>query len=399
MFLELIVCLLIGIGFGIVTGITPGVHVNLISVVLLSLSPMLLKFTTPLALSVVIISMAITHTFLDIIPSIFLGAPDSDEAASVLPGHKLLLEGKGYEAVMLTIIGALGGLVISMVMLPAFVPLAKYLYPVVKDYIGYILLAVIIYLIMREKEKMTVACIFLFSGVLGIAVFSLTELKDPLFPLLSGLFGTSMLLLSVKDNTRLPEQKTTGIEFEKKKGIKATLCSVIAGWFCSFMPGLGPSEAAILGSTFFKDLGNKGFLILTGGLGTVNMALSLVTFYTLGKARNGAIVTVSEIIVTVDYRTFLIFWGVSLAAGGIATVLASKFSKIFAKLMCRINYKILCISIVCLITCLVIIISGWLGLLVLAISTFFGMIPALKNVGRNHMMGCLLVPVMIYFLF
>ncbi|MFH0798366.1 MAG: tripartite tricarboxylate transporter permease, partial [Candidatus Woesearchaeota archaeon] len=226
----------------------------------------------------------------------------------------------------------------------------------------------------------------------------LVKLKDPLFPLLSGLFGTSMLLLSIKDNTKIPEQKTAGIEFEKKKGVKATLCSVVAGWFCSFMPGLGPSEAAILGSTFFKDLGNKGFLILTGGLGTVNMALSLVTFYTLNKARNGAIVTVSEIITNVDYNTFLIFWGVSLTVGGIATVLASKLSKIFAKLMCRINYKILCISIVCLVTFLVIIISGWLGLLVLAISTLFGMIPALKNVGRNHMMGCLLVPVMIYFL-
>lgn len=398
MFFELMICVLIGVCFGIVTGITPGVHVNLVSVVLLSISPMLLKIISPLALSVTIISMAITHTFLDIIPSIFLGAPDSDEAASVLPGHRLLLEGKGYEAVMLTIIGALGGLVISMVMLPLFVPLAKYLYPVMKGYIGYILLAVIIFLILREKEKLAVTCIFLFSGALGIGVFSLVELKDPLFPLLSGLFGTSMLLLSIKDNTKIPEQKTAGIEFEKEKGIKATLCSVVAGWFCSFMPGLGPSEAAILGSTFFKDLGNKGFLILTGGLGTVNMALSLVTFYTLDKARNGAIVTVSGIISKIDYNTFLVFWGVSLAAGGIATVLASKLSKVFAKLMCRINYKILCISIICLVTFLVIIISGWLGLLVLTVSTFFGMIPALKNVGRNHMMGCLLVPVMIYFL-
>ncbi len=225
MFLELIICIFIGVGFGIITCITPGVHVNLVSVVLLSLSPMLLKFTSPLALSVVIISMAITHTFLDIIPSIFLGAPESDEAASVLPGHKLLLEGKGYEAVMLTVIGALGGLVLSLLMLPLFVPLAKYLYPILKDYIGYILLAIILFLILREKEKLAVSCIFLFSGALGIGVFSLAKLNDPLFPLLSGLFGTSMLLLSIKDNTKIPEQKTSGIEFEKKKGIKASVIS------------------------------------------------------------------------------------------------------------------------------------------------------------------------------
>ncbi len=38
------------------------------------------------------------------------------------------------------------------------------------------------------------------------------------------------------------------------------------------------------------------------------------------------------------------------------------------------------------------------GLIVLAISTALGMIPAIVNVGRNNAMGCLMIPVIIFFL-
>jgi len=39
-------------------------------------------------------------------PSIFLGAPEADTALAVLPGHALLMEGRGEEAVRLSAIGS-----------------------------------------------------------------------------------------------------------------------------------------------------------------------------------------------------------------------------------------------------------------------------------------------------
>jgi len=94
MILEILIALLLGVCAGTISGLTPGIHVNLISLILISLSSYFLGFTSPIVLGVFIISMAVTHTFLDSIPSIFLGAPDADMALGVLPGHKLLLKEK-----------------------------------------------------------------------------------------------------------------------------------------------------------------------------------------------------------------------------------------------------------------------------------------------------------------
>ena len=92
MFLEILISIFIGILIGIFTGLCPGIHVNMVSVILITLSPVLLTIAPPLALAAFIISLGITHSFLDTIPSIFLGAPDEDKVFSVLPGHKMLLE-------------------------------------------------------------------------------------------------------------------------------------------------------------------------------------------------------------------------------------------------------------------------------------------------------------------
>ena len=88
---EFVLALLLGIVVGTFTGLAPGIHINLVSAILLgSLStiPFLNSFAK-IYFVVFIVAMAITHSLLDFIPSIFLGAPDEDTALSVLPGHEL----------------------------------------------------------------------------------------------------------------------------------------------------------------------------------------------------------------------------------------------------------------------------------------------------------------------
>ena len=136
--IELLLGLFIGCLIGIFTGITPGVHINLVSVIILSLSPWLLGFVSPLTLGLVIVGMTIVHTFLDSIPATFLGAPDSDEILSVLPGHKLLLEGRGYEAVTRTAIGTLAAAMIMIALTPVLILLVNFLYPLVKEQMSFI---------------------------------------------------------------------------------------------------------------------------------------------------------------------------------------------------------------------------------------------------------------------
>ena len=392
-FFEILLATLLGISLGIVTGLIPGIHVNLISVLLLSLSVYLLDLVAPLIVCVIIISMAITHSFLDTIPSVFLGAPDPDTALSILPGHRLLLEGKGYEAVILTVIGSLGGLIVSLMFIPLLLKIVEIIYPVIKAYIGYFLILVSGFLILKDKKKLWALTLFLLSGALGFAVLNL-PLEEGLFPLFSGLFGISMLLVSLKDKVQIPKQEFNDVESSGKG--KAIGSAFVTGWICSFMPGMGPAQAAIIGSQFV-NLTERGFLILVGGLSTVNMVLSLVTFYVLDKARNGAVVVVSKII-DVSFNDLLVFLSVALIVGGIATILACKLSKIFSKILEKVDYKKLCIGIIIMICVLVFVLTGFLGSLVLIVSTAVGLIPNLKNIGRNHMMGCLLIPVILFFI-
>ena len=195
MFIEIILSLLIGICFGIITGIIPGIHINLISAILLGISSSLI-YTSPLNLSVFIISMSVTHTFIDAIPSIFLGAPDSSQALGVLPGHRYLLKGKGLRAVKLTAIGSYGAIIVSIILFPIFILFVKYLYPYLEIYVKYFIVIVIIFMILKDKKKLWSIIIFIISGVLGIIVLSSNTIQNPLFPMLSGMFGISTLIYS-----------------------------------------------------------------------------------------------------------------------------------------------------------------------------------------------------------
>ena len=153
MIIEIIIALIIGIIAGTITGLTPGIHINLIALITISFSETLLKITTPIILAIFITSMAITHTFLDFIPSIFLGAPNEDSFLSVLPGHKLLLEGRGYYAIIFTLYGSLSALFIILFFTPFFIFLVPFIYSKIQKIIPFILIIVCFLLIYSDKKK------------------------------------------------------------------------------------------------------------------------------------------------------------------------------------------------------------------------------------------------------
>ena len=133
MFLELIIAMLFGLMSGIFTGLIPGIHVNLISILVLSFSAILLQYVSPIIVSVYILSLAISHSFLDSLPSIYLGAPDEAQALNVLPGHKLLNRGEGHNAILCTVIGSYGSLLVCLLFFVFFVKGMSFVYPLIKS--------------------------------------------------------------------------------------------------------------------------------------------------------------------------------------------------------------------------------------------------------------------------
>ncbi|MBI4439993.1 tripartite tricarboxylate transporter permease [Candidatus Woesearchaeota archaeon] len=402
MFLEMVVAIAAGIILGSITGLTPGLHINAVSVLIVSFSPFLLAYFSSISLGIVIISMGVTHTFLDTIPSIFLGAPDAETALAVLPGHRMLLAGKGFEAVKLTIIGSLFSLLLSIILMPALIPVIPLIYDVIKPYIGIILILACAYMIYTEstiKKKILGTLLFFLSGILGYVILNFPNLNQPLFPLLSGLFGISLLLVSLSEVNIIPKQRITNSIWIGKKGlVKSIAASVISGSASGFLPGLGSSQAAIIALALVREAGLYTFLIIIGGINTVNFLVSLATFYAIDKARNGAIVAMTEIIPKISIDEVILFMAVALIAGSIASIITLEMTVLFSKLISRINYRKCCLTIIIFVTAGVIYSSSGIGLLVLLVSTTLGIAGQLSGVKKSLMMGCLILPVIIYFL-
>jgi len=397
MFTELLFSLILGIMFGIFTGLIPGIHVNLVAALLLALSSFLLKMFTPLDLAVFIISLSVTHSFLDTIPSIYLGAPENENALSILPGQKMLLAGYGHMAVKITILGTYVGMITAILLVPLFIFSAEKIFTVLRPYLGYLLFIIMFYLIVKDSMRLWNLFLFLLAGTLGVLVFSVPNLNEPLFPMLSGLFGVSGLMVGIFDNTKIPKQNITSkINLKLSELVKAVFASSVAVFFIQFFPGLGPAQGAVLSNVFIRDIKDKGYLALVGAMGTMSVVFSLVTFYTLGKAKDGSIVVVSKLL-EIDKSGFILLLSSFLIAGSISVFLTLYFSKMFSKLIVRVNYQILVITIIVFIFLMSFFLNGPLGIVVLITATAIGLIAPLKGIGRNHLMGCLILPVMLYY--
>jgi len=394
MLIEIISFLILGILAGTFTGLIPGIHMNLIGALLISASVSFLFFLPPLYLVVFISSMAIAHTFVDFIPSVFLGCPDTDTELSILPGHELLKEGKGHAAVMLTAYGGMAAILLIMILTFPLIMVVRKVYPFAQAFMPYILMAVSAIMIFSEKKRFSSLLVYSLSGILGLIILNLETLKEPLLPLLTGLFGASGLLLSIKTKTRIPEQT---IKQEKTSFKKPILGALVASPLCGFLPGLGSGQAAILGNTISKT-DRKGFLVLLGATNTLVMAFSFISLYAILKTRTGAAAAIKSLIGNLSGEILILILISVLLSGIISFFLTKKLSVFFSKNINKINYTKLSIITLGILIAIVFLISGILGFLAFVISTFTGFYCISLGVRRTQMMGCLLLPTIVIYL-
>lgn len=394
MFLEILIAILLGVAAGIFTGLTPGVHVNLLSSLLLVNVGLFSIFFLPFQLVVFIVSMSVTHTFIDSIPSVFLGAPDSSMALGVLPGHRYLLLGLGSLAVQLTIIGSLLSIVFSLIFFIGFYYLAL-TYDFWNYYIPYLLFGLMLFIFFQDQKKWQALLVIVISGLLGYFLLVKGTFDNPLFPLFSGLYGLSTLIYSIKEKNVLPLQKIVPLNVSTTLCLKSSVSSVFAGGLTSLLPGIGSGIAAVIAQLFVPKIGDKGFMILLGGANTANFVLSLAVWLAINKARNGSVIALQSLIS--PQNNLLLIIGTVLFTAGIAAITASYLSK-KAVFIFRINYQLLSIIVILLIIFLVILLNGFVGLIILFTATAVGLLPAILKCRRSHAMSVLIVPVIIFML-
>jgi len=410
--IYIILAIILGILAGTLTGLIPGIHINLIAIILLGFSASLLNITSPLTIVIFITAMAITHTFVDYIPSIFLGAPDEDSILSVLPGHKLLLKGQAYFAIIFTLYGSLTALLIILLFTPIFIYLLPIIYPYVLRIMWIILLLASAYLILSEggfkkqdfskkyKKKIWALIIFLLAGFLGIASLNL-NIKEPLLPLLTGLFGASNLIFSIKQKTKIPKQRIKPIKkirLRKKSIIRSIFASIIASPFTAFLPGLGASQAAVIGKEVSDIKDQREFLFLLGAINTIVMGLSFIALYSIQKTRTGAAVAISKLIPELGLTELFYILGTIIISGIIASFITIYLSKLTARNIHKFNYSKLSIIILAILIMITIYFTGILGLLIFIVSASLGLTTIFLDIKRMHLMGALLIPTILFYL-
>ncbi|MCL7475706.1 MAG: tripartite tricarboxylate transporter permease [Methanosarcinales archaeon] len=425
----LFISILAGFLLGVISGLVPGIHTNTFAFMLAAFAPWLLESgLSPLCIAATIVSSSLTHTFVNIIPSVFLGAPEADTSLAVLPGHQLLLDGFGAEAVRLSALGSAGAVLVSLVlMLPLSASFAV-MYPLVNRYMGWILLVVVLVLIYTEKGEMIegqgslfrfkyrafAALLFLLSGMLGLVAFESQTLMKPvisigepsiLMPLFSGLFGASMLVISMMNDTVIPAQLSSRLVLSRRRIVRGTIIGSAAGAFVAWLPGITGAVATVLARIGVKEdyadeNSGREFIVSISGVNTANAIFGLIALYVIGKTRSGAMVAVADILggAHLDLDTLvlllIIVVGVSIAAYFVTIFLGDRILTIVT----RINYRMLCIVILTGLTGMVFLFSGWFGLVVFGMGIPVGMLAPYLKVRRSHAMGVLLLPLLAFYL-
>ena len=437
--LLLLLSVLAGCLMGVVSGLIPGLHSNNFAMLLVSVSPLLIESGIPaIYIIFMILANCITHTFHDIIPAIYLGVPNSDMALAVLPGHQLLLDGRGPEAIRLSAMGSAGSVIVSIILLLPFGILLYTIYPLIQDHIGWMLLFIALLMIITEKGEYVPGqgflvryrhifyafVVFVLSGLLGIFAFGKENLANSLFesdspsillPLLSGLFGASQLIVSLTTGSVIPPQRTSLITLPVNRTIKAIASGSFAGSFVAWLPGVSSSVATLLAEQVSRIRGNQNsgsiasedpldeareFIVSVSGVNTANAVFGLFVFFFIGRARNGAIVAISSFLEpsAIDIPIILILLCVVILASMFSYYSTIRIGNTIHLFMEKIDYRKLSIAVLTGLVIMVAVFTGVFGIIIFLMATSIGLLPSFMHVRKSNAMGVILLPVILYFL-
>ena len=390
--LELLLFVLLGILAGILFGLVPGLHPNFLVV----LAPVLFVLVPGENLVAFIVSMAVANSISDFIPSILLGAPEEGTELSVSPGHRMMLEGRGYQAVKLAVTGGMLSVIVLCVLFPAVVLLFPLIYRILQPSLFFVLVWISFYMVLAEgRGKMLVAgfC-FLFSGIIGVSLHSFPlDGSLSLFPVLSGLFGASILVMQFRQgDIRIQKQKPD--EYVSRRLLtRSAFFGSIGGIFSGLLPGVGASQVASVATV---DKNEKSFLVTLGALATANIVISIMSLWLINKSRSG-VAGILGSAMEIAFSDVVLVLFVALFATAVAVLVTLKLSKLFLHFISSINYVLVSKAVFVIIVASVAAFTGIYGLLLFFVCASLGVFAYLSRIRMSVLMGVLLLPTVIFY--
>ncbi len=396
--IDIFIGIFLGVLFGTLTGLLPSLHPNNLIAILLSFLPFFLNIFTLNQLIAFIVSLSITHSFTSFLASVLFGIPEEETSLSVLPSHKLTLEGKAYEAVFLTVFGGLISSIFALIFLPILLNIFPLLYKYSLRILPFILILVLSHLILIQKDKLKALLVVIFAGLLGYFTLNLYFLKstEKLTSLFTGLFGLSTIIVSLTQKASLPKQ-TFEIKI-KDLYLKESFIGFLASILIILFPSLSPSQSIIILQSIFKINDPRAFLVSLGGLTTVDSIASFLSLYSLGNPRSGASVAIEYLLGKIDYNTFLLILGIILFTIPLASYITLFLAKLLLQRIQKANYFKLNLFLVVLTILMITLTSNSFCLIVLLASTSLGILAHLWGVNKSLLVSVLMVPTLISFL-
>jgi putative membrane protein len=417
---TVLVFVVAGIACGTCSGLTPGLHANNFALLMAAIAPTIPG--PPVAIGAAMLAAGVTHTFLDVVPTLALGVPDAAMAASALPGHRLVLEGRGREALRLS---ALGSVLAVVFAIPLAIPMTEVMvavYDPLRARLPIALAIVVLALIVAERDlgrAVGGALAFAASAALGYGLLRVLEipLNAPLdaggllMPLFGGLFGAPVLLDAI-GGEGIPVQGDSDLRSSRRTVGLASLLGTGAGAIVGYIPGVSSAIAAtavlpaIPGNTNDQECvdngmtdggmidpdGARGFLIATSSVNTANTIFAVFALIALGSPRTGVLVALEDAGVPLDLPVLLA--AVAIAAG-VGFVLVLTLGDRYLAVVGRTDYTLLSVLVLTLLVGLSYAFAGPFGIGAFAVATVTGLIPPRFGARRVHLMGVLIGPLIV----
>ncbi|WP_266076456.1 tripartite tricarboxylate transporter permease [Haladaptatus caseinilyticus] len=384
-----------GIALGTLSGLTPGIHVNNLALLLASAAPAIPG--PPELVGSAMLSAGVVHSFLDVVPTLALGVPDPVMAVSALPGHRLVIEGRGREAIRLSALGS--GLAVALAV-PLAIPVTTVMttaYPVIRENLPFVLVFVAGFLVVTEptmRGKVGGLVALCASVILGVLTLDLSpaaplDAGGVLTPLFAGLFGAPVLV-DAMDGAGVPEQSDAALATSREDVVLTAAAGAVAGAIVGYLPGVSSAIAAVIALTLVPGrTGARGFVVATSGVNTANTVFALFALVALGTPRTGVMVALRETNTPLHLPTLL----VSVAIAGIVGfALALVVGDTYLETVGRADYRTLSVGVLSLLVIASFLFAGIVGIGIFLVSVLLGLFPPRVGCRRVHLMGVLMGP-------
>ncbi|GAB7012115.1 tripartite tricarboxylate transporter permease [Halolamina salina] len=379
---------------GTCSGLVPGLHANNFALLLAGAAPSVPL--DPLTLGAAMLAAGVVHTFLDIVPSLALGVPDGAMAAAALPGHRLVLRGRGREALRLSALGS--GAAVAVATLLAFpvtwamvrlAPLLTAWFPAVAAAVLAVLLAT------EPSHSARLAGLLAFAAATALGTVTLgLSLAGPiaggvLAPLFGGLFGAPVLLDALHGGG-VPEQDDAALAIPPLDLGVSAAAGGLSGAAVGYLPGVSAGVAATISLPAVparSDL--RGFVVATSGANSSTAVFALFALVALGSPRSGVLVAVDDAGVPLSLSVLL---PVVVVAAAVGFVLVGVLGDAAFRAVSRLNQRRLALGVLCLLVALATLFAGVAGVAVFSLATLVGLFAVRIGARRVYLMGVLLGP-------